>query len=103
MHSSSSPNLHSSGFTVAGMPGSTTSTGQSSWNNPATGSSSFGVSLSDSLNQSRAHYQPGYLMVRFFSKLLTRVIVDDTLQSASQSSASLLAIQPKVQVADAIQ
>ena len=57
------PHSHSQPFTVAGMTSQNTIHSPNLRSSTLAGSS-VGGTLSDSLNQSRSHYQPGYLLVR---------------------------------------
>lgn len=58
-------NMHNSAFSVAGMSSSANahhSPNLNTWGSPSTGGP-LASSFSDSLVQSRTHYQSGYLMV----------------------------------------
>lgn len=59
------PHSHSQPFVVAGMggPGVSNSPGLRTGALAASTSGQLGMGMGDSLSQSRAHYQPGYLMV----------------------------------------
>jgi nuclear pore complex protein Nup53 len=59
------PHSHSQPFTVAGMSSQNAIHSPSVRSSTLAGSSGLNVggSLGDSLNQSRSHYQPGYLLV----------------------------------------
>ena len=64
-HRSGFPHSHSQPFTVAGMTSQTAIHSPSLRSGALGGPSSLSVggSLSDTLTQSRNHYQPGYLLV----------------------------------------